>query len=75
MSKLVPSASFEYLCYGSTHIVNILIHSVRGPDRLLTSESDIYSRQILMYKVGPSTVRVLHHLKLEFALAIPASNE
>ena len=31
------SASFEYLCYGSTAITNILIISLRGP----SLESDV----------------------------------
>ena len=30
MSKLALSYSFEYLCYGSMDIINILILSVRG---------------------------------------------
>ena len=38
--------SFEYLCYGSTAIRNIL------------SESDVYRRQILTTKVDPRAVRV-----------------
>ena len=29
-SLLAVSASFEYLCYGSTTIINILLLSVRG---------------------------------------------
>ena len=37
-------------------IRNILIFSVR--DRLYTSESDIYRRQILMSEVGPRSERV-----------------
>ena len=34
MSLLAPPVSFEYLCYGSTIIINILIISLR--DRLYT---------------------------------------
>ena len=48
MSLLALSTSFEYLCYGSTTIMNILLFSVRGStsesdgvDRLETSESDV----------------------------------
>ena len=31
INVLALSALFEYLCYGSTIIINILILSVRGP--------------------------------------------
>ena len=31
MAQLALSGSFEYLCYGSTAITNILILSVQGP--------------------------------------------
>ena len=31
MSQLALSALFEFLCYGSTAIINILTLSVRGP--------------------------------------------
>ena len=48
MAYLALSASFEYLCYGSTAIRNILILSARGLS-LYTLESDIYRRQ----KDGP----------------------
>ena len=30
ISQLALSASFEYLCYGFTAIINILLFSVRG---------------------------------------------
>ena len=43
------SASFEYLCYGSTAIINILIPKVRGP----SLEYDVYRRQILTPKNVP----------------------
>ena len=48
MSWLALSASCEYLCYGSTAIINILILSVREPSlyvkiwRLQTSDSEVY---------------------------------
>ena len=51
-AALTLSASFEYLCYGSTVIRNILILTVR--DRLYTSESDVYRRLIPTYKDGPA---------------------
>ena len=57
MSLLALSDSFENLCYRSTVIINILILLARG-DRLYTSESDVYRRQILTYKDGLSTERV-----------------
>ena len=53
---LALSASFKYLCYGSTAIVNILFLS--GWGRLYTSESNVYRRQILTYKGGPLAERV-----------------
>ena len=53
---IVSSFWFEYICYRSTVIGNILIFLVRG--RLYTSESDVYRRQILTYKDGPRTERV-----------------
>ena len=39
MSWLALSALFEYICYGSTAILNILILSVRGPSS--ASDSDV----------------------------------
>ena len=49
MNVLVSSPGlFEYLCYGSTTIINSLILLVLGP--FYTSESDVYRRQILTYK-------------------------
>ena len=36
-------ASFEYLCYGSTAIINILL--LQCGDRLKSPESDVYGRQ------------------------------
>ena len=56
MAYLALSDSFEYLCGGSTAIINICILSVRG--QLYTSESDVCRRQILTYKDGPRTERV-----------------
>ena len=47
------SASFEYLCYGFTPIINILLFQCG--DRLWTSESNVYRRQILTSKVDPHT--------------------
>ena len=53
--------SFEYLCYGSTTIYNILILLVRGSTldvRMSMSESDIYRGQILTSKVDPHAIKV-----------------
>ena len=61
MSWLALSDSFEYICYGSTVIRNIL-H--RCGDRLYRSESDVYRRQILTYKDGPHTKRVNQDLNI-----------
>ena len=55
MSQLALSASFEYLCYGSTAIIDILILKYLI---FYTSESDVYRRQILMYKYGSRIERV-----------------
>ena len=52
MSKLAFSASLEYLFYGSTYKY---FNSFQNGDRLYTSESDVYRRQIQMYKDGPRT--------------------
>ena len=47
INVLVLSASFEYLCYRSMAIINILILSAREPSlyvriwRILTSDSDV----------------------------------
>ena len=49
IDDLVLSASLEYICYGSTAIINILILSARGS--FFTSESAIYGLQILTFKV------------------------
>ena len=54
MSESALAASFEYLCYGSTAIIDIVILS----DPLYTSESDVYRRYILTYKNGPRTERI-----------------
>ena len=45
---IAVSASFEYLCYGSTAIINIILFQCG--DRLWTSESDVYRRQNLTSK-------------------------
>ena len=55
MSDLALSASSEYLCYGSTSIINILILSVRGATQ--TSDSDS--------KDDPRTVVVKHFQRHE----------
>ena len=51
MSELALSGSFEYLCYGSTTIIHILILTVWGPSlyvrrQILTSEDDIRAERI-----------------------------
>ena len=49
ISKLAISASFEYLCYESKAVMNILIISVRGPlacsahQQLTTSMTTLYA--------------------------------
>ena len=51
LNKFTLSASFEYLCYGYTAVINILILSARG--------STIYvriKRQILTSRVDPRAV-------------------
>ena len=53
MSLLALSASFEYLCYGSTTIINSFTFTV--PRSL---ESDVCRRQILTSKVDARAVRV-----------------
>ena len=55
MSWLALTASFEYLCYGST---TIIIVTLTVQESTLDSESDVYRRQILTSKVDPPTVRV-----------------
>ena len=61
MSAPAPSDSFEFLCYGSTGIINILIFSARGHH--YTSESDVYIRQILTYKDGPRAERAHYYYR------------
>ena len=51
MSQLALSASFEYLCYGTTAIIHIFTLTVRG----LTLN---FRRQILTSKVDPRAIRV-----------------
>ena len=60
MSLLALSASFKYLCFESTAIINILIILMwgGGGGRQYTSESDVHRRQILTYKDGPRDGRV-----------------
>ena len=56
MSKLALSASFEYLCYGSTAIIKRVTLLVRGST--LTSECDVFRRHNPTSKVDPRTVKV-----------------
>ena len=56
MSQLALSDSFEDPCMGVLPL-EIFVLLQRG-DRLLSSESDVYRRQILMTKVDPRAVRV-----------------
>ena len=51
MSYSALSASFEYLCYGSTTIINILINYSGRID---------FRCQILTYKDGPRAERFNH---------------
>ena len=60
MSWSALSDSFEYLCYGSTPIINIftLRPTVRGSNlvvRMRRQITDVYRRQILKTKVIPRT--------------------
>ena len=48
------SDSFEYLCYGSTTIRNILILLVRGPSKAYTSESAVYRRRFWRITTVPA---------------------
>ena len=45
--------SFEYLCYGSTAIINSITCTLTVRYLFYTSESDVSRRQILTYKDGP----------------------
>ena len=58
---IARSDSFECLCYGFTKI-NILILAVRGrlytSESEVSSESEVYRRQILTYKDGLRAERV-----------------
>ena len=84
MSYSALLASCEYLCYGSTVIINILILSVRGPSLFidirqnLTSDYDVwkvYSNNSFQ-ELSIFVQRILFiHLRLEIALTIPALNE
>ena len=56
MSQLALSASFEYLYYGSTSIINIVIPTLRGST--LDVRTDVYRRQILTSKVDHRAGRV-----------------
>ena len=47
---------FEYLCYGSTAIMNIFSLTVRAST--LVAESDVYRRHILTTKVGSRAVTI-----------------
>ena len=60
MSSLALSDSFEYLCYGSTAIRNILV--LQRGDRLKSSESDVYRRQILSTKTSFMGIFILKPL-------------
>ena len=60
MSYLSISASFEYLCYGSTTVINILILSAREPS--LDVRNDVYKERILTSEVDPRAKRVNNNL-------------
>ena len=63
LSQLFPFHLNTYYMlsgHGSTTVRNILILLVRGPS--LSSESDVYRRQILTYKDDPRAVRVKANL-------------
>ena len=51
------SALFEYLCYGSTTIIKKIFLLLQCEDRLWSSESDVYRRQILTSKVDHRAVK------------------
>ena len=55
MSWLSLSDSIEYLCYGSTAILNLFFQCVA---RLYTSEYDVYRYKTLTYKDSPRSERV-----------------
>ena len=77
------SASFEYLCYGFTAIINILFFQCG--DRFQKSESDVYRRQILTSESDPRTKRVkipptfsqtdMSHSRLMYASAKAKSHQ
>ena len=56
MSWLVLPASFEYLCYGSKAIINILLFQC--DDRLYTAESDVHGQWIVTANVDSRTERM-----------------
>ena len=65
------SDAFDYLYHRSTAIVNCSTLSVW--DRLYTSESDVYRRQIMAYKVykdGPSSKRVNLILTSDYLMSV-----
>ena len=62
MFYLALSDSFEYLCFGSTTIRNIVILSVRGPSLNVRIG---HRRQSLTYKEGPRAERVKVNLYFE----------
>ena len=73
MSELALSVSFEYLCYGSTNIINSFALSLRGSTLdvsiwRLQMSTDVYRRQmILTSNVDPLTERgKLHNHSFRF---------
>ena len=58
MAQLALSGSFDYLRYGSTAIITILILSVREPS-LYVRIWRLHRRQILTYKDDPRTERII----------------
>ena len=56
MSQLAPSASFKYICFESTAIINILILSTRRPPSYVRIWR--LMRQILRYKYDPRAEKV-----------------
>ena len=49
-------ALFEYICYGSTVIINV--YFFQCGDRFYTTEFDVYRRQNLTSKIVPRTENV-----------------
>ena len=64
MSLLIPSDSFEYLCYGSTASINILFPKVWGSTLYVKSRSPSCKNYSILFKICHVSIIVTKRSKV-----------